>query len=252
MLDRGFESFVGLYPIPMRHGLTIGELARLFNDAFGSAPTSTVVPMSGWRRDDVLRRDRRCRGCCRRRTCRRSTRRIVYPGQVLFEGTNALGRPRHDPAVRAVRRAGIDGRTAGRRAERATAARRRISGRSLFEPTFHKHAQDPVPWRPDPRHRPDHLRTGPGDHGRLHEMRKMNPGGVRVAPPPYEYEHKLRRSTSWPAPRPIAKTSRRATDPRTMADGWKAAVGESSGCGSNIGFIRLIPAAVESSAGETP
>ena len=28
----GFESFVGLYPIPMRHGLTIGELARLFND----------------------------------------------------------------------------------------------------------------------------------------------------------------------------------------------------------------------------
>src|SRR5262245_12829835 len=31
MLVRGFESFVGLYPIPMRHGMTIGELARLFN-----------------------------------------------------------------------------------------------------------------------------------------------------------------------------------------------------------------------------
>ncbi len=35
MLEPGFESFVGLYPIPLRHGMTIGELARLFNDAFG-------------------------------------------------------------------------------------------------------------------------------------------------------------------------------------------------------------------------
>src|SRR5262249_51179689 len=35
VLAKGFESFVGMYPIPMRHGLTIGELARLFNDHFG-------------------------------------------------------------------------------------------------------------------------------------------------------------------------------------------------------------------------
>jgi len=43
MLERGFESFVGLYPIPMRHGLTIGELARLFNDTFGLGAN---VPMA--------------------------------------------------------------------------------------------------------------------------------------------------------------------------------------------------------------
>src|SRR4051812_23528511 len=35
MLVPGFESFVGQYPIPMRHGMTIGEVARLFNDEFG-------------------------------------------------------------------------------------------------------------------------------------------------------------------------------------------------------------------------
>ena len=35
MLIHGFESFVGLYPIPMRHGMTIGELARLFNELYG-------------------------------------------------------------------------------------------------------------------------------------------------------------------------------------------------------------------------
>jgi uncharacterized protein YbbC (DUF1343 family) len=35
MLEAGFESFVGQFPIPMRHGMTIGELARLFNEHFG-------------------------------------------------------------------------------------------------------------------------------------------------------------------------------------------------------------------------
>ena len=50
MLVRGFESFVGLYPIPMRHGMTIGELARLFNEHFAIGANLEVVPMTGWRR----------------------------------------------------------------------------------------------------------------------------------------------------------------------------------------------------------
>src|SRR5437016_3545992 len=50
MLERGFESFVGLYPIPMRHGMTIGELARLFNEHFGIGADLEIVGMSGWRR----------------------------------------------------------------------------------------------------------------------------------------------------------------------------------------------------------
>src|SRR6266852_175995 len=51
MLERGFESFVGLYPLPMRHGMTIGELARLFNETFGIGANLEIIPMGGWRRD---------------------------------------------------------------------------------------------------------------------------------------------------------------------------------------------------------
>src|SRR5581483_10550632 len=51
MLVRGFESFVGQYPIPMRHGMTIGELARLFNEHFGIGADLEVVRLSGWRRE---------------------------------------------------------------------------------------------------------------------------------------------------------------------------------------------------------
>jgi len=47
LLDRKFASFVGIYPIPIRHGLTVGELARLF---VGEEDGLTVVPMEGWRR----------------------------------------------------------------------------------------------------------------------------------------------------------------------------------------------------------
>src|SRR5207248_5595357 len=50
MLARGFESFVGLYPIPMRHGMTIGELAKLFNDCFDRGADLVVVQMEGWNR----------------------------------------------------------------------------------------------------------------------------------------------------------------------------------------------------------
>src|SRR3954470_1381800 len=41
----GWESFVGQFPIPMRHGMTIGELAQLFNDAFSIGALLEVVKM---------------------------------------------------------------------------------------------------------------------------------------------------------------------------------------------------------------
>src|SRR5262245_39249222 len=51
VLVPGFESFVGMYPIPMRHGMTIGELARLFNEHFGIGAELEVAKMDGWRRE---------------------------------------------------------------------------------------------------------------------------------------------------------------------------------------------------------
>lgn len=42
--------FTSIYPIPTRHGMTIGELARLFNDHFGIGATLEVIAMTGWER----------------------------------------------------------------------------------------------------------------------------------------------------------------------------------------------------------
>jgi len=51
VLEEKFKSFIGLYPIPYVHGMTIGELAELFNHAYGIGADLTVVKMEGWRRD---------------------------------------------------------------------------------------------------------------------------------------------------------------------------------------------------------
>lgn len=51
ILDPAYASFVGLYPIPIRYGMTIGEMARLFNAVFHIGCDLTVVEMDGWRRE---------------------------------------------------------------------------------------------------------------------------------------------------------------------------------------------------------
>ncbi|MBP2652068.1 MAG: hypothetical protein H6Q74_2893 [Firmicutes bacterium] len=50
LMKDGYESFIGLYPIPIRHGMTVGELAQLFNKEFGINCDLQVVPMTGWKR----------------------------------------------------------------------------------------------------------------------------------------------------------------------------------------------------------
>jgi len=53
VLNPKFKSFIGLYPIPERHGMTVGELARLFNEQFGIGCKLRVIPMQGWKREMV-------------------------------------------------------------------------------------------------------------------------------------------------------------------------------------------------------
>lgn len=50
VLEPEYKSFIGLYPIAMRHGMTVGELAQMFNDAFGIHAKLRVIPMRGWQR----------------------------------------------------------------------------------------------------------------------------------------------------------------------------------------------------------
>ena len=48
VLEPAYKSFIGLYPIAMRHGMTIGELAKMFNEHFGIGAQLRVIPMRGY------------------------------------------------------------------------------------------------------------------------------------------------------------------------------------------------------------
>jgi uncharacterized protein YbbC (DUF1343 family) len=51
VLDPDLTSFTAYHPLPVRHGMTVGELARLFNDERGTGATLTVIPVRGWKRE---------------------------------------------------------------------------------------------------------------------------------------------------------------------------------------------------------
>src|SRR5437016_1068793 len=138
VLVPGFESFVGMFPIPMRHGMTIGEIALLFNEHFGIGADLKVVQMTGWRRDMYFD----ATGL----TWIISSPNIptfdtttVYPGGVLFEGTNVSeGRG----TTRPFELVGAPWVVAELFADAMN--RRDLPGvffrPAVFEPTFHKHA----------------------------------------------------------------------------------------------------------------
>ena len=81
------SSFVGRYPIPMRHGLTIGELARLFNRQYGLGCELEVVKMSHWRRNMFFQDTDLC-WIPPSPNLPTPASAMVYPGQVIWEGTN--------------------------------------------------------------------------------------------------------------------------------------------------------------------
>ncbi len=83
-----YSSFVGLFPIPERHGLTVGELARLFNDKFLARKAKlTVVPMEGWRRE-MWYDETGLPWVIPSPNMPTLDTAIVYPGLVGIEGTN--------------------------------------------------------------------------------------------------------------------------------------------------------------------
>jgi uncharacterized protein YbbC (DUF1343 family) len=80
-------SFVGRFPIPMRHAMTIGELARLFNAHFNIGCDLEVIPMTGWRRP-MLYPDTGLPWVAPSPNLPTPYSAMVYPGQVIWEGTN--------------------------------------------------------------------------------------------------------------------------------------------------------------------
>jgi len=83
-----FSSFIGLYPIPERHGMTVGELARLFNDKFLARKAKlTVVPMEGWKRE-MWFDETGLPWVIPSPNMPTLDTATVYPGLVAIEGTN--------------------------------------------------------------------------------------------------------------------------------------------------------------------
>ena len=141
VLDPAFASFVGQFPIPLRHGMTIGELARLFNDRFGIGAELEVVPLEGWSRA-AYHDEAGAPWVIPSPNLPTLDSAIVYPGAVLLEGTllsegrgttrpfELFGAPGIDPEGLAGRLNALD--LPGALFRPAT-----------FEPTFQKHAGRP-------------------------------------------------------------------------------------------------------------
>lgn len=87
MREEGYESFVGLFPLPTRHGMTAGELARYFNQKFDLNCNLTVVPMKGWDRS-MWWGDTGLPWVIPSPNMPTVFTATVYPGMCLIEGTN--------------------------------------------------------------------------------------------------------------------------------------------------------------------
>ena len=186
-LQPGWESFVGQFPLPMRHGMTIGELAALFNDAFGIGALVDVVRMEGWSRN-MYADGTGLPWVMPSPNMPTLDTAIVYPGTVLFEGTMlSEGRGTTRP-FELVGAPWIE-------AERFAAA---MNGLGLpgayfrpagFEPTFQKHARQPCGGCQIHVTDRDAFRPVITGVALIDTFRRLDTGRFAWRQPPYEYEH---------------------------------------------------------------
>lgn len=96
-LEPELKGFTGYFPMPIRHGLTLGELARLFNDEQKIGADLTVVPMKGWRRD-LWFDETGLPWVNPSPNIRNLLQAALYPGLGAIEGTNlSVGRGTDTP-----------------------------------------------------------------------------------------------------------------------------------------------------------
>jgi uncharacterized protein YbbC (DUF1343 family) len=186
ILEPDCRSFVGLYPLPMRHGLTFGELALLINREFGIGADLEVIPMRGWKRT-MLFRDTGFPWVFPSPNMPTPETALVYPGQVIWEGANIsegrgttlpfelVGAPfwEHEPIMQALASTNLSGC---------------FLRPLIFEPTsgkwagqacvgYHLHVTDAQTFLP--------YRTS---LALLQAVIRLYPQDFRYKEPPYEYE----------------------------------------------------------------
>jgi uncharacterized protein YbbC (DUF1343 family) len=97
MLDAGRTSFTAYYPVPVRYGMTVGELARFFNVEAGINADLRVIPMHGYARRDWYD-DTGLPWVAPSPNLRTLTEAVLYPGVALVEGANvSVGRGTNAP-----------------------------------------------------------------------------------------------------------------------------------------------------------
>jgi uncharacterized protein YbbC (DUF1343 family) len=138
-LEPGYESFVGQFRMPMRHGMTVAELARLFNEHHGVGAELEIVPMQGWSRG-MYWDATGVPWVMPSPNMPTLDTTIVYPGTVLLEGTMlSEGRGTTRP-FELIGAPWLDGEALAARMNRVG-----LSGVHFrpvsFEPTFQKHAR---------------------------------------------------------------------------------------------------------------
>jgi uncharacterized protein YbbC (DUF1343 family) len=187
MLEPGYESFVGQFAMPMRHGMTVAELARLFNEHHKIGAELEIVPMEGWSRD-MYWDETGLPWVMPSPNMPTLDTAIVYPGTVLFEGTmlsegrgttrpfELIGAPWLDGEQLAARMNGIG-----------------LNGvhfrPAIFEPTFQKHARTTCGGcqiQVMSRQEFEPVKTGVS---LMRECYGLSPERFQWRDPPYEYEH---------------------------------------------------------------
>jgi uncharacterized protein YbbC (DUF1343 family) len=188
VLEAGYESFVGQFPIPMRHGCTIGELANLFNEHFGLGGKLEVVKMQGWDRTKYMD-EIGMPWVLPSPNVPTLDAAITYPGTVLFEGTNiSEGRGTTKPFE-------LLGAPWVGDAEAFAASlnRQHIAGAHFrahsFEPVFHKGAGQTCGGVQ--MHITDRRALAAVEAGVIviDAFRRANPAAFAWREPPYEYEY---------------------------------------------------------------
>ncbi len=186
ILQTACASFVGRFPIPMRHGLTVGEIATFFNNELKADCDLRVIPMKGWKRE-MLFSDTALPWIPPSPNLPTPASALLYPGQVIWEGTNiSEGRGTTQPFE-------IFGAPFLDTMQFIDAVQPRISGAVLrpvaFEPTsgkwqgeichgFQIHVVSPNEYKP---YRTSLLM--------LQQIIQMYPDQFQWKQPPYEYEY---------------------------------------------------------------
>jgi uncharacterized protein YbbC (DUF1343 family) len=219
VLDPEYRSFVGWHPLAVRHGMTVGELARMFREECHLEVDLEVVPMRGWRRPMHFE-DTGLPWVMTSPNMPTLDTAFVYPGACLIEGTNLsegrgttrpfelVGAPWLDPwrLVKDLTR------------ERIPGARFRPL---FFTPTFQKHAGKVC----------GGVQVHVTDRKRfpaflayllvIHHARRQNPKAFAWRDPPYEYEYLKRPIDILCGTDRVRRVLDEGRSPRALAAGWR-------------------------------